>query len=344
MNSRLSRPLLTFAVSGAMVAASALAAGPASAGLSADTVPPVGAFSLNSAALWTGQSVSLTQGTVTDDTTAPELVTRVADWGDGSAPTTLAAGTAKYTHKYATNGTFTVKVTYQDAAGNSSEVTSAVAVTTPGKVKLSKTSVWNGERFQVIFSSVPSGTTKIALDWGDGYVSTHAGKNQSITGLIYHRKNGGLITGAVALKATYTNKFGASSAIPIGKVTVKKDKAKPVVKIKKPGSANRLKSWKTVKGTLTDKGAVAPYVYVWATRITGNKAYCFTAKKKWKRYYGNAGYKKHCSAVEVKISKGKWSMKLPSLKKGTLYVDARAWDWADNVSKWASVKAKITRS
>ena len=37
-------------------------------------------------------------------------------------------------------------------------------------------------------------------------------------------------------------------------------------------------------------------------------------------------------------------LKLPSLKKGTLYVDARAWDWADNASKWASVKAKITRS
>ena len=38
------------------------------------------------------------------------------------------------------------------------------------------------------------------------------------------------------------------------------------------------------------------------------------------------------------------SVKLSGLKKGTLYVDARTWDWADNASKWSSVKAKITLS
>jgi hypothetical protein len=237
-------------------------------------------------------------------------------------------------------------VTYKDAAGNSGKATSALTVSTPGKVKLSKTSLWNGERFLVTFSSVPSGTSKIALNWGDGYISNHAGKNQSIRGLYYTRKNGGLVTGGVTLYATYTNKLGTSAAIKIGKVTVKKDKTKPVVKIKKPSSPNRLKSWKTIKGTIADKGATSPYVYVWATRVTGSKSYCFTTKKKWKRYYGNAGYDKYCGAspVEVKISGGKWSMKLPGLKKGTLYVDARAWDWSDNASKWASVKAKMTRA
>lgn len=59
--------------------------------------------------------------------------------------------------------------------------------------------------------------------------------------------------------------------------------------------------------------------------------------------YSEADYNK-CSAIEAKVSKGKWSLKLSGLKKGTLYVDARTWDWADNASKWSSVKAKITRS
>jgi hypothetical protein len=311
----------------------------------ADTVAPVGSFELNAKALWIGQAVSLTQGAVSDDTSTPDEISRVVTWGDGTS-STLAAGTAKYPHTYAKNGTFTVTVTFQDAAGNSSVTSSAVTVTTPGKVKLSKTSLWNGERFSVTFSSVPAGTTKIALNWGDGYISDHAGKNQSVRGLYYTRKNGGLVTGDVTLYATYTNKLGASSAIRIGKVTVKKDKAKPVVKIKKPSSPNRLKSWKTVKGTVSDKGATSPYVYVWATRVTGSKAYCYTAKKTWKRYYDSAGYDKYCSysPVEVRISGGKWSMKLPGLKKGTLYIDARAWDWANNASKWAHAKAKITRS
>ncbi|RSM41380.1 hypothetical protein DMB66_56090 [Actinoplanes sp. ATCC 53533] len=345
MNSRLSRPLLTIAVSGALVAGSGLVASPALAE-PADTVAPVGSFKLNSAAFWIGQSVSLTQGTVTDETSAPDQITRVADWGDGTPTTTLAPGTVKYAHKYAKTGKFTVKVTYTDAAGNASDVTSAVTVTTPGRVKLSKTSVWNGERLSVTFSGVPAGTKKIVFDWGDSFVDTLPGKNQSIRGLYYKNKKGRLIRGAVTMRATYTNSLGASSAIVVGKVTVKKDTAKPVVKITKPGSANRLKSWKTIKGTVADKGAIAPYVYVWATRITGNKSYCFTAKKTWKRYYGTAGYNKYCSrsSVEVTITKGKWSMKLPGLKKGTLYVDARSWDWADNASKWASVKAKITRS
>jgi hypothetical protein len=310
-----------------------------------DTLPPAGKFTLNSAALWIGQSVSLTQGAVTDDTSTPDQISRVVTWGDGTS-STLAAGTAKYSHKYTRTGKFTVTVTYLDAAGNSGKATSAVTVATPGKVKLSKTSVWNGERFFVAFSSVPAGTTKIALNWGDGYVSTHAGKNQSIRGLYYTRKNGGLVTGGVTLYATYTNKLGASSAIRIGTVTVKKDKSKPVVKIKKPSSPNRLKSWKTIKGTVSDKGATSPYVYVWVERVTGSKTYCYTTKKTWKRYYGNAGYDKYCgsSPVEVKISGGKWSMKLPGLKKGTIYVSARAWDWSDNASKWASAKAKMTRS
>jgi len=330
LNTRLSRPLLTIAVSGALVAGSGLVASPALAD-PVDTVAPVGSFKLNSAALWIGQSVSLTQGAVTDETSTPDQISRVVDWGDLTPSTNLAAGTAKYAHKYTKTGKFTVKVTYTDAAGNASEVTSAVNVTTPARARLSKTSVWNGERLHVIFSGVPAGTTKIALDWGDSYISNLPGKNQSVRGLF-------------TLRATYTNKLGASSAVLIGKVTVKKDTAKPVVKITKPGSANRLKSWKVIKGTVADKGAIAPYVYVWATRITGSKSYCYTAKKQWKRYYGSSGYNKYCTPVEVTITKGKWSMKLPGLKKGTLYVDARAWDWADNASKWASVKAKITRS
>ncbi|AGZ46218.1 PKD domain-containing protein [Actinoplanes friuliensis] len=311
----------------------------------ADTTAPVGKFSLNTTALWIGQVVSLTQGAVTDNKSAATQITRTVNWGDGTS-STLPANTSAFKHKYAKNGRFTVVVTLKDAAGNTSKATapsSTVAVTTPGKFKLSKYSVWSGESFKLTISNVPAGTTKLTLDWGDGWVQNLKARNQTVSGYYYHRKNGGLIKGAITLKTTFTNKYGATSAIYSGKVTVKTDSWKPVVKVKKPSSSDRIKSWKTVTGTSSDKGSGAPYVYVWGTRISGSKVYCTNSKKKWVRVNSDADFGK-CTAITVKVSKGKWKMSLPGVAKGTLYIDARTWDWADNASKWSTVKAKITRS
>lgn len=310
-----------------------------------DVTAPVGVFALSTTSLWVGQRVTLTQGPIHDDTSAPEAISRVVSWGDGTS-STLVAGQAPIKKQYTKNGTFTITLTLTDSAGNTSTATasaSTVKVTTPGKFKLDKHDLWSGQKVKVTISAVPAGTTKIRFDWGDGYTSDLRGRNQSFTGFYYHRKSGGLVRGEVTLRATFTNGNGASSALPVGKVNLKKDSWKPVVKVKKPGSANRLKSWKYARGTVTDKGAGVPYVYVWASRISGTKAYCFTPQRKWKRVYTVEEFN-DCVPIALKAAGGKWSLKLSGLKKGTLYVDAKAWDWADNASKWSSVKAKITRS
>ncbi len=309
----------------------------------ADTVAPVGKFTLNSAALWIGQSVSLTQGAVTDDTSTPDQITRVAAWGDGTS-TALAADTTTYAHKYAKNGKYTVTVTYRDAAGNSSAATSTVTVTTPGKFAFSKTSVWWNEITTVTFSRVPAGTTRIIFDQGDGWVVGLQGKNQSARVYYHTRKSGGYVRGAVTLKATFYNKYGASSAIVMGKVTVKPDAWKPTVTIKKPSNSNRIKSWKYAKGTAKDKGSGVYRVAVFASRINGNKVYCYSAKKTWKRITSDAQAEKYCVPHYVKVSKGKWSLRLKGVGKGTLWVDAAAQDKTGNWGKFKSVKAKITRS
>ncbi|MEU8229583.1 PKD domain-containing protein [Actinoplanes sp. NPDC048967] len=395
MNSRLTRPLLAFAISGALVAGSSLVGGPASAEPAApqpgstdaasvqeeptpdatdpavpapdptdteeptpdptdttdpgpepdpaDTAAPVGKFALNSRALWIGQSVSLTQGAVTDDTTPAEQVTRTATWGDGTS-TTLAADTAQYTHEYTANGKFTVTVTYQDAAGNSSKATSTVTITTPGKFKFSKTTVWAHEPFSVTFSNVPNGTTKIVFDQGDGWVVTLKGKNQSAWLYYYTRKNGSYIKGSVTSRATFYNKYGASSAIVVGKVTVKADGWKPTTTVKKPKNSNRIKSWKYATGTAKDKGSGVYRVAVFASRQTGSKFYCYSSNNTWKLVKTDAQAEKYCVAHYVKAKKGKWSLRLKGVAKGTLWVDASTQDVSSNWGKFATVKAKITRS
>jgi len=413
MNSRLSRPLLVFAVSGALVAGGGLVASPASAdpGLpdgthslppeaasvvddlttspagtadlagkpptellqgspavpdsttagpvtatsmpdartaaepTADTVPPVGTFTLNSAGLWIGQSVILTQGVVTDDTSPADQITRVVDWGDLTAPTTLAPTTVKAGHKYAKNGAFVVKVTYTDAAGISSTATSVVSVTTPGRFTFSKASVWLGEPITVTFSRVPAGTTKIVYDQGDGWVVGMPGKNQSVRmGYFKNKNTHRLMRGVVTQRATFYNKYGASSPIVMGKITIKLDSWRPTVTIKKPASSNRIKSWKYAKGTAADRGAGVYRVAVYGSRLTGDKFYCYSSANTWKRVTSDAQAKKYCVAHYVKVSKGKWSLRLKGVAKGTLWIEAAAQDKANAWGEFKTVKAKITRS
>lgn len=87
----------------------------------ADSTAPTGTFAVAPTAVWTGRPVTLTQGTVADDGTPADAITRVVDWGDGTAPQKLTAGTA--THPYAAAGRYTVSVTLTDQAGNSGPAT-----------------------------------------------------------------------------------------------------------------------------------------------------------------------------------------------------------------------------
>jgi hypothetical protein len=313
----------------------------------ADTTAPTGTFGLSTDALWIGQKVTLTQRSVADDRTDPSEITRVVTWGDGTRAETLAPGATTITKTYAKAGRYTVSVRLTDAAGNTAVAAlakPAVAVTVPGTFTFSKKSVWHGQKFKLTISKVPSGTTKINLDAGDGVVSELKGKNQTLSGYFYHNSNDKLIKpGVVTFRATFTNAKGVSAVFTIGKVTIKRDSWNPKVKIKKPKSANRVSSWKTVRGTVSDKGAGAGAVFVWVTRITSTAAYCYTPRKTWKRVYSDEELY-DCDGVRAKLSKGKWSLGVKGLKKGTIYFDALAIDWSDRKSKWSTVKQQITRN
>ncbi|BBH64828.1 hypothetical protein ACTI_15130 [Actinoplanes sp. OR16] len=314
-----------------------------------DTKAPVGSFRLTPAAIWTGQKVTVHQNANEyQDDRDGDNITRRVNWGDGSS-TTLAAGATSSAKQYTKAGKFKVTVTLTDRSRNSfTTAAKVVTVTVPAKWSLSKYSIYQGGHFDVRISSVPKGTQKIHLDWGDGWVSTLAGRNQSVGGTVLYRKDtSNKISGKVKLRIAFTDKNGWTGWLPLATLNVVKDSWKPKLTITKPKKANRASSWKTVKGTVSDKGAgVLPFVRVTMIReTTSGKLYCLTPKKKWKRFYNDDQFIEYCGTggIKVTVKKGKWSMKVPSgIGKG--YVATAVWivDKADNYSsKWR--EAKITR-
>lgn len=308
-----------------------------------DTTAPTGSFTLNTASLWAGQHTTLTQVGIADNGVSdPASVTRVVSWGDGTSQT-LKAGEGPVAKTYAKTGTYTVTLTLTDGAGNKSAPSAKVTVTNPGHFKLSKTAVWHHETLKVAISSVPSGTSKIALSWGDGYTSTLKGVNQTASHS-YHRKSNGkaLPAGSLTLTAVYTNKYGASSPLTVGKVTIRKDSWRPSVSITKPSHPERVKSWSVVRGKAADKGSGVQKVTVTVIRTSGGSTYCYTTKHKWLKLTAHTN-RAPCALVVSASTKGTWSVAVKGLKKGTLTVTAVASDWSDLTSTTAKVSKKLTK-
>jgi hypothetical protein len=311
----------------------------------ADTTIPAGDFSLTSAALWIGQSITFTQVKVSDNGVwDPGSVTREVAWGDGTTETLLAQQ-PPVKKAYTKAGTFTITFTLIDLAGNKRVVEKPVTVTQPVKAALDKSSVWNGQRFNVRFSNVPAGTTRITLRYGDGTGIHLPGKNQVIGGM-YHlfpkSKGGGLVTGTMRLTAVYANKSGESSQIEIGRITIKGDRWAPRVAITTPKNADRVSSWTTVRGAASDQGSGVQYVSVGLTRMSGNKPYCYTSSKTWVRIVTDAQAQRQC-LIRVRAVNGKWALAVRGMKKGAITVSAVAADWAFHSSGVAVVTRSLTR-
>jgi hypothetical protein len=308
-----------------------------------DATAPNGSVKVNYSSLWVGQKTTLTLSGVSDDHSAAAAIARVVTWGDGTT-SNLSATQSTIVKQYTKVGRFTVSVTLTDEAGNARTIKpSAVSVTVPAKVKLSTTSVWHAQKFNLTFSSVPSGTTKIVVNKGDGYAATLKGKNQTVSGAYYHRYKGALMpAGPVTLTAVYTNKQGSTTPIVIGKITIKRDSWNPHVTVTKPKHSERVSSWKTIHGTATDKGSGVHAVIVVPMRASGSKVYCYTSKKKWLRLYSDSDVNK-CGVV-VGVKKGKWSLGLKGLVKGDFTVIAVGEDWSDRASNVAQVTKKLTHS
>ncbi|WP_433792230.1 hypothetical protein [Actinoplanes sp. CA-252034] len=329
-----------------------------------DTTVPTGSFRLNHTSVWTGQSITFGQnGTeFSDPVDDPSTLKRVVSWGDGTStvlsPTTFAAAKS-----YTRAGNFKVTVTITDPAGNVSAIPAKnVAVTVPaGKASLSRKSAYQGGIFKVNIGKVPAGATKYRIDWSDGSASPHKASTKSVSGIVlyqykwdaakkkYVQVGTGKLSGVRTIKISWGNdQKGYGAWQTVGNINIVKDSWKPSLTIKKPSSPSRAASWKTITGTVSDKGSGVRHLGVTAFRVTSTgKTYCLTAARKWKRYYTDADVYKYCytTGVKVKIVKGKWTLKLPSgLGKNQFFaVEAWTYDHANNF-RTTYRTAKITRS
>ncbi|WP_433827350.1 hypothetical protein ACQP2E_35600 [Actinoplanes sp. CA-015351] len=315
-----------------------------------DIKAPTGSFRLSATSIWTGQKVTFSQTAAEykDDRDPDSAISRKISWGDGTS-TTLAANATSYAKQYTRAGRFTVTETLTDRSGNrATTAAKVVSVTVPATWKLSRYTIYQGARFEVAISKVPAGTDKIHVDWGDGWIDTLGGRDQKFAGTILYRKNTDTkISGKVKMRIAFTNKNGWTGWLPLATVNVLKDTWKPKLTVTKPKNPNKISSWKTIKGTLTDKGAGVTVARVTIIRVTtSGKLYCLTQKKKWKRYTTEAQFMKHCgnNGVEIKPSKkGNWSMKVPAgVTKGQIVVLAWTFDWAHNYAG-KNREAKLTR-
>lgn len=328
----------------------------------ADTTRPTGSFRLNHTAVWNGQQITLGQSATEfgDPVDAPATLKRVVSWGDGTT-TELGPNTFSATKAYARAGNFAVTVTVTDPTGNQSAIPSrTVAVTVPaGRVSLGKKAVYQAALFPVTVTKVPAGATSMRIDWSDGSVSTHKAKTGTVHGYIHYqwkwdaatkrwvRVGTSRISGNRVIKIAWGNAKGYAANQNAGTINIVKDSWKPGLTISKPSPANRASSWRTIRGTVSDKGSGLRHVGVTMVRVTtGGKMYCLMPNRKWKQVRDENGIRQYCyrnGGVKVKAVKGKWSLKVPAgVGKGQIWAEAWAYDWADNY-RFVYRTAKITR-
>ncbi|BBH64829.1 hypothetical protein ACTI_15140 [Actinoplanes sp. OR16] len=260
---------------------------------------------------------------------------------------TLAPSATGQAKQYARAGRFTVTETLTDEAKNVLRISRTINITIPGTYKLTRTTVYQGVTFGINVSNVPAGTRNIIVNWGDGAVTGHPGRNGRIDYYILkHAKTGKRISGDFPIKIAFVNANGSSAYRPVGTIKVLADSTKPVVRINKPAKTSRVSSWRTITGTVTDTQSGAPFAYatvMWAS--PAGKTYCLTPDSKWKRYTNDAQLMKFCAdkGVKLPVTNGKWTLKVPAgLASGYLLAWVWTWDWADNYAD-ATRQATLTR-
>jgi hypothetical protein len=328
--------MLTLALGAGTVAGAGLLGSPAWA----DDVLS-GTYTLDSASIWTGQSVTLTQTELTDPTpeSTPE---RTVDWGDGVVEPLDAD---KATHTYATPNTYTVKVSLKEGEVEGTVTNPAKPVqvaNVTGTFKFSVASNWTwkggGATAKLLLSAVPANTTRVWVDWGDGKTSLLARTHTSTTH--YYP------VGSYTAKVTLENSQGKVPAKSAGSYAAKVDTWVPATStLKVPSKPKKASSWKTIQGTAKDNQIGMDSVGVQVFKWTSTKDYYYNfVTKKWVKYtWGKTKIPNAAVSWRPVDSKGVWKVGVAGLSKGyTIEVDWAAVDRAGNVNGWKYRVQKLT--
>ncbi|GIM93590.1 hypothetical protein [Paractinoplanes toevensis] len=289
--------------------------------------PPTASYALDSTAIWAGQSVILTESGVTDDTTAPDAITRTVDWGDGTTD-------GRFTHQYQSTGTFGVKVTLNDGALDGSGVFttgSAVTVTTsPGTYAWQKSPIYIFPTYQEQATMLASGlpaTAQVWNAWGDGETSLlRTGTSATARHWFGY--------GTWTPKITLQNGQGRATARAANQLTVLEDTTRPTVSLTVPASPNKAASWATVRGRAADSEAGIDVVGVQYYKYNQTTIYYYNfSTGTWVKYTTGQALPYTAQALRPVDAAGNWSVAAKGLGKGwTFEVDYYAWDKVGNIS------------
>ena len=123
------------------------------------------------------------------------------------------------------------------------------------------------------------------------------------------------------------------------------DAAGPALKVASPKALKSVRAWQTVRGTAVDAGVGVRNVLVKAVEKRGASWYAFKAAT---RTWVKDGVTKRAALTKatwvgvMPTAAGAWAVRLGKLTKGTLVVQARAFDQRGNASTLVVKKASLT--
>ncbi|MFI1993130.1 ExeM/NucH family extracellular endonuclease [Actinoplanes sp. NPDC020271] len=300
-----------------------------------DTTAPAGTYSVNASSIWTGQTVTLTQKSLSDDVSGAADIAQVVNWGDGGAAETLAAGATTATHKYTKTGTFAVTVTVTDKAGNAAAAITAGTVTAAaqaGKYSLDRGSIYATQSVTLRVSGVNGTSVKVA--WGDGYLTT-----ASVNTPVAHAYKK---AGTYSVKVTPVNGLGAGTTVTAGTVKVVKDVWAPRVTLKVPAGPDRASSWAKVTGSVSDTGLGVRSVRVKLIEQRGSHWYYY-GHGKWTKASSRTSALAKAETVNASFNGSTWSVRVTGVKPGILRITYWGVDKAGNTSAGKVYFRTITR-
>jgi hypothetical protein len=168
--------------------------------------------------------------------------------------------------------------------------------------------------------------------------------------IISPRRTASLVAAAVglvlasAIAVQPAHAAAASSTPAVSAAAVSRDTTAPKVYVTKPKNPTKVSSWKTIKGTVTDKGHNAKYVYLNLIELRGRTLYYYNPhKSKWAKFTSLAALGNKANILVKVKGNGAWSVKVKGLTKGRLVVTFVAIDAAGNTSAVKQRSQKLTR-
>jgi hypothetical protein len=303
-----------------------------------DLTAPIGAYDVS----WTGVDATVSELALSDDLSLPAGITREINWGEPGEAFALWSSGTSVTHGYPVgDARYVPQVRLTDESDNSVTLllhavvigdtaapVGAYSTSAPAKVWAGYTPVTVGQS-ELSDDFSPANRVVRAVDWGDGTVPSPWTTGLTISH-VYQ------IAGSFTPKVALADEAGNTTTADATAVTVLVDKIAPKLSLTIPTGVKQVRSWKMLKGTVSDAGIGMGKVRIRVVEKRGTVWYSYLpAKKVW--VLGGSTRVKAMKLVGLArvtpSATGAWQFRLMNLRKGTLVIQYSAADKALNRTK-----------